>query len=174
MRGTAYALLAFGALALGAMIPSPAAAGCYGDDCGYRERAPVTYYESAPRTYERYAERPYYRDHAPTYRAHYHDRSAYSYRSSCYERSNCYDRPVVRTTYVDGGYYRPSYRSYYRPYYRKHYSSYPYYHRPHYHTVRYGGGWTQTGYGYHGGYAYGGCHTAYIPYGWTWYRARSC
>ena len=33
----------------------------------------------------------------------------------------------------------------------------------------YGGGY---GYGY--GYGYGGCHTAYIPYGWTWYRATSC
>ena len=28
--------------------------------------------------------------------------------------------------------------------------------------------------GYDGGYAYGGCHTAYIPYGWTWYRASNC
>ena len=38
--------------------------------------------------------------------------------------------------------------------------------------VGYGGGY---GYGgYDGGYGYGGCHTAYIPYGWTWYRASSC
>ena len=32
------------------------------------------------------------------------------------------------------------------------------------------------GYGYGASYAggYGGCHTAYIPYGWTWYRGTSC
>ena len=29
------------------------------------------------------------------------------------------------------------------------------------------------GYGYNRAY-YGGCHIAYIPYGWTWYRASSC
>ena len=37
----------------------------------------------------------------------------------------------------------------------------------------YGYGGYDGGYGY-GGYGYGGCHTAYIPYGWTWYRASSC
>ena len=39
----------------------------------------------------------------------------------------------------------------------------------------YGGGYSDAGY-YGGGYGggYGGCHTTYIPYGWTWYRASSC
>lgn len=50
-----------------------------------------------------------------------------------------------------------------------------------YGEVRLGGGWSQTlpalasGYGYGGGYGWGGgCRVAYIPYGWSWYRAASC
>jgi len=39
----------------------------------------------------------------------------------------------------------------------------------------YGGGCTQTvaGYGL-GGYGGYGCTTAYIPYGWSWYRGTTC
>ena len=40
-----------------------------------------------------------------------------------------------------------------------------------------GYGSAYLGYGYpyagYGGYGYG-CNTAYIPYGWTWYRSTSC
>jgi hypothetical protein len=52
-----------------------------------------------------------------------------------------------------------------------------------YGIVRVGGGWSQTlpalasgyGYGGYGGYGWGGgCHTAYIPYGWNWVRTSSC
>jgi len=57
--------------------------------------------------------------------------------------------------YVDAGYYGGGY-------YGGGYTSAGYY-----------GGYGYGGYGY-GGYGYGGCHTAYIPYGWTWYRASSC
>jgi len=41
-----------------------------------------------------------------------------------------------------------------------------------YTTANYVGGYGY-GYGGYGGYG-GGCRTAYIPYGWTWYRASSC
>jgi hypothetical protein len=177
MRKVAYALFAFAALTLHA--PSPASAGCYGECNGYRDYGGDNY--------DRYDERPTYRsssyyDNGPRYHTTYYVRGP-EYQTGYYER------PVYRSSrYYDDGYYDRSYRrysdySYDRPYRRYYggYSSYydrPYYRRygygydSYYPTVRYGGGWSQTAYGY--GAGWGGCHSAYIPYGWTWYRAHSC
>lgn len=189
MRGVAYALTASVALVFGAL--TPASAGCYGECNGYQEggyRGGAPSYERSVYR-ERYSEAPAY-DEGPRYRTTYYVRGP-EYQTGYYER------PAYRSSHYDGydggyrgGYYDRPYRrysgySYDRPYYRSYGYGYNYY--P---TVRVGGGWSQTGpgYGYGGGYGnvgwgggssyaggyYGGCNTAYIPYGWTWYKARSC
>lgn len=169
MRGVAYAWLASGVLAIGALAAGPAAAGCNYDDCDDEDRSPrVTHYRSAP-SYSHYDERPHYRSYRPEGRTVYYRRYAERpVHKKVYYGDHYYDRPRYRS------YDRPRYRPYYKTYHRKHYRSYRYSHHRHYHpTVRYGGAWMQTG--YPAGYPYyGGCHTAYIPYGWTWYRARNC
>jgi hypothetical protein len=194
MRSVAYALIASGALTIGAL--TPASAGCDGDcDDGYRSSRPS--YER----YERYSERPAYRDsyserptyyERPRYHTTYYERPAH--RTSYYDggynggyRGDYYERPAHRTSYYDGGYDGGYYE---RPYYQRHYNHHSY-GRPYgygynygrgygdsnygygsyYPTVRYGGAWSQTGPAYA---SWGGCHSAYIPYGWTWYRASSC
>jgi hypothetical protein len=87
MRRVAYALIASGALMLGAL--TSASAGCYGGDCydgGYRSSGPS--YER----YERY-ERPAYRSY---------------YRSGCGDDCGYSSRPRYHTTYYE----RPSYGYY--------------------------------------------------------------
>ena len=186
MRRVAYALTASIALMFGAL--TPVSAGCYGDCTGYQEGG---YREGnrGPSSYENYSDRPYYRG-----RSSYYNEGP-RYHTTYYERgpeysTGYYERPVYRARYDDDGYYE-------RPYYRRHHHHYSscgydyssgcggyrgYRYGSYYPTVRYGGAWTQTaaayGYGYNGygynGYGWGGCHTAYVPYGWTWYRAHSC
>lgn len=181
MRQVAYALAASCALMLGAL--TSASAGCYGECNGYRD------YRSAP-PYERY-ERPAYRPYDDS-----------GYREPAYRESSYYDDgPRYHTTYYVrgpeyqvGGYYGDGYYDGYRRH--RHYSGCGYYdcgyrgygYRGYgyrygygydYPTVRYGGAWSQTGpayawNGYGGGYYGYGCRTAYIPYGWTWYRSSSC
>jgi hypothetical protein len=83
-----------------------------------------------------------------------------------------------------GGYYRTgSYGgcgSYGCGYRRHYYSGCGYYGcGGGYGVARYGGAWMQTGPAYAswgGGWrgGWGGCRTAYLPYGWSWYRASSC
>ena len=232
MRRVAYALMAAGALMLGAL--TSASADCY-NDCdgnhGYRsyhrhyggERYHTVWYEQGPeiylgsRTYrtgrydDGYGDGYYGRrytsygdDCCRSYRRHYDD---YGYRSSYddddygYRRSSYYDDDYGYRGYYTGyGYRRPFYRHYgwYRPYYRSYgygygYRDYGYgygygsdygygygygYGYPRYGYgygwgyPRYGGGWSQVGWG--GGGWGGGCQTAYIPYGWSWYRANNC
>ena len=84
-------------------------------------------------------------------RAYYGGRGDYGYRGT-YDRgyrTAYYDRPAYRSAYYDSGYSSAGYAD----------------------DGYYDGGAYRSGY-YGGGY--GGCHTAYIPYGWTWYRASSC
>ncbi len=67
-------------------------------------------------------------------------------------RTAYYGEPAYRSVgYVDPGYAEPAYVD----------------------AGCYDAGYTDAG-GYGYGYGYGGCHTGYIPYGWTWYRASSC
>ena len=188
MRGVAFAWVASGALAIGALTSGPASAGCYGDcdDGSYYTSSPTVTYSSSPsyERYQRYSVRPsYHRRHRshttyyerPRYRTSYDDRPRY--RTTYYERpsyqSSHYEPSVRYTSHYDNGYsYRPYRRQYHRSWYRRHRHHDGYY-NSYYPTVRYGGGWLQTA-GAYGSPYYGGCHTAYIPYGWTWYRARSC
>ena len=198
MRGVAYALIASGALMFGALASGSASAGCY-RDCDDDYQSGPSYYRSAPRSYERYErydDRPAYR----SYREPCCERTAYyggpRYHTTYYERGpeypvGYYERPLYRASYYGNGYYGNGYYGNgYGPYHHHHYGcGYGYGCGGYYPTVRYGGAWTQTAYGYANGYGYGngyygngyygngyygGCHTAYIPYGWTWYRASSC
>ena len=163
MRGVAYALIASGALMISALASGSASAGCY-RDCDDDYQSGPSYYRSAPRSYERFER--------------YDDRPAYrSYREPCCERpayyegpryhTTYYERPAYRTSYDDGYYQRPYHyhHHHYRPSYYSDYRSY------YYPTVGYGGAWSQTGPAYT---SWSDCHSAYIPYGWTWYRASSC
>lgn len=224
MRRVAYALIAAGALMLGAL--TSASAGCYGGDC----------YDSGYRSYgtSYYSERPVYRSYyggggcgggdCYSGRSRYH--TVYYERGGGYDDYNDGSEPYYRNS-CDYGYggcgggYRYSgysggcgysgcgysggggcgysgcgggYR--YSNYGGCGYSGCGGYGYRHYGgcggygygcgygTVRYGGAWMQTGPryaswgggwggGYGGGWG-GGCRTAYIPYGWTWYRASSC
>jgi hypothetical protein len=97
-----------------------------------------------------------------------------------------------RYGYHGGGYYRGyrgygvrtgyyGRRAYYGDYgYRRYDDGYrtAYYDRPAYRSGYYDSRYADDGY-YDDSYSYrsggyGGCHTAYIPYGWRWYRASSC
>jgi len=198
MRQLAYAFLAFGALTFGAL--TPASAGCEGNcDDGYRDG----YHRSGPPPYERgerYEERRSYKSY-DRYRDGCYDSdcdgprysSSRTYYGSPRYHTTYYVRgPEYRTSYYDSSDddYAPTYRrrSYYGEGYGYGYRPYSYGYRPYYSyapTVRYGGAWSQTGpayawnnYGYgYNGYGYGGwggCRTAYIPYGWTWYRSTNC
>ncbi len=175
MRRVAYALIASGALMLGA--PTSASAGCYGDDCydgGYHRTSGPSY------EHERYYDRP-------SYRSYYRD-------GGC--GNDCgYDRPRYHTTYYE----RPSYGGYYdhytagsRSYYRSscdygsscgssyRYSSgcgdYGYSSCGGSYRTSYSsgcGGYSGCGYGYrrsYSGYGYGGYGYGYpiVRYGGAW------
>ena len=96
----------------------------------------------------------------------------YGYHGGGYDRG--YRGYGIRSGYYGGrGYYDR--RAYYggRGYYRGYDSGYrtTYYDRPAYRSGYVDSDYYDSGYtsgGYHG------CHTAYIPYGWRWYRASSC
>jgi hypothetical protein len=199
MRGVAYALTASVVLMLGAL--TSASAGCYGDCTGYQDNRDRGYgydrpayrepaYDSGPRGHTVYYERgPEYQtgyyEERPAYRTSYYDggyRGGYGgYEPYRRYSDYSYDRPYYSSGYGYGGGYGYGYGGY-------GYRGYGYgYARP---CV--GGGCSQTlagyglggygsgygGYGYNrysSGYGgYGGCTTAYIPYGWTWYRGTTC
>ena len=202
MRGVAYALTASVALVCGAL--TSASAGCYGECNGYQDnrygppayerpyREPVYQgsYDSGPRYhttyYERGEEYPVsYREY-PAYRSSYDD--GYDGGYSGGYGGGYYERPY-RRSYGGYSYDGPRYGGYgygYGGYGYRGYGGYGYGYG--YPTVRLGGGWSQTatalgyGYGGYGGYGHGstyagwggGCSTAYIPYGWSWARARTC
>ena len=148
MRGVAYAFLACGVLAIGALTSSPASAGCYSacgdDDDGYQS-APVYYrsgpsyvgYDSGARSYTSYYQR------VLTYKTTVYD-SGYRYVGgysgggysgyltasygggySGYYRSGYYGGGY------HSGYYSKPYHSYHRPYVRSHHHHhYNPYHAP--------------------------------------------
>jgi hypothetical protein len=168
----------------------------YGGGPAYREgyAEPAGYYNGGPRYYEGARGHTVYYERGPEYFVGGYERPSYrtgysddSYRygngydggyryGGGYGTSYSYDGYYDRPRYYGGGYGGYGYRGY-----GYGYGGYGYGYRP---TVRVGGGWAQTGpgitygdvayngYGY-GGYA-GGCGTAYIPYGWSWARARTC
>ena len=148
MVAAAYAIGAALLFAFGTFGSTPADAGYYRS--GY-DRAAVYY---GPRGGAVVVRSGYYggRGSYGGYRAGYYSRPygyGVRYSNADYYRDS--------GTYGDGGYYGDSSTYGGDDYYGDGY------------TTNYGYG----GYGY-GGYGYGGCHTAYIPYGWTWYRASSC
>ena len=161
----------------------------------YREPVYQGSYDSGPRChtiyYERGEEYPVsYREY-PAYRSSYDDGydGGYSGGYGGGYSDGYYERPY-RRYYGGYSYDRPRYGGYGYGYGGYGYRGYGYggygYGYP---TVRIGGGWSQTasaatataamatavtatastyaGWG-------GGCNTAYIPYGWSWARARSC
>jgi hypothetical protein len=136
-------------------------------------------YERGPEIQTGYYERPLYRGYdsyrgdgyadgyVTRYRSDDYGHRGYGYRDYGYRdygyRGGCGWHGCGYGYRSSGyGYDYPRYGYGYRPYYAP--------------TVRYGGGWLQTAgaLGY-GGYGSGyGCGSAYIPYGWTWYRSTSC
>lgn len=169
----------------------------YRDDYGVRDRVSYSsgryghrdYYDGRPRGhtvyYERGPEIQISSYDEPRYRtAYYGDGYRYGYGHRYgYGYGHRYGYGYGYSRYRDEGYYGRPYRTYYRSYGYGYglgrgygyggcgcggYGNY---------GPRYVGGWSQTAYGYgYGGWGGwgGGCHTAYIPYGWTWYRATSC
>src|SRR5947209_1270988 len=90
-------------------------------------------------------------------------------RGADYGYGNGYNRPVYR----EPAYSEPAYDAGPRGhtvYYERgpEYQTGYYEERPAYRTSYY-----DDGYGYPGGDGYG-CKTAYIPYGWSWYRGTTC
>jgi hypothetical protein len=138
-------------------------------------RGHTVYYERGPEYFVGGYERPLYRS-TSYYDDGYGYGGGYGYGSS-YSYDGYYDRPYYRS-YRSYGYYGRPYR-------------YGYYGYPRYgYGYGYGGGgygsssppygygaYSQTGprYASWGGYGgWGGCKTAYVPYGWSWYRGSSC
>ena len=156
IASAAYALCAALLLSIGLFGSSPAeAGGYYGERYGYHShhRYRSTYYGRPYRSHYR----PYYSSYRPHYRSFY---SSY--------------RPHYRPYYSSYRSYDRPYYSSYRPYYRPHYRSYDTgYYAPSYRPRYYDGGYRTASY-YDRGYSAYGCQrrTVYMPYGWTWYRAR--
>ena len=151
--------------------------GYYGSRGGYYRGGPVY---RGPRGGVAVVRSGYYggpRYYGGGYRTGYY-RSGYGYRGG-YSGGYGY-----RTGYYGGGYGAPAVAVGYSDYNDDGYPDGGYYGGDYngdgYADVGYYGGGGYGGYGYGGGWGggwgggYGGCRVAYIPYGWTWYRATNC
>ncbi len=169
--------------------------GYYGGERTYYEgsryydsgsRGTTVYYERGPEIQTGYYERPLYRGgYGADYNGDGYSDSGYGYRgySNGYGYGNGYGYRGNGYGYRDYGYRDYGYRDYgyrggygYRGYGYRGYGGghgYGYGYRPYYAPTVYSGGallQTAGALGY-GGY---GCNSAYVPYGWSWYRATSC